>query len=101
MTRAGSRSRCCTSGASRCCSDFMRRALFLLAAGAGLAASPDAHAQGAPTHAGDAASYCRYVEGVADSLADLEQAPVLFGTGGIVSGADVSPGGSILGPTTR
>jgi hypothetical protein len=79
----------------------MRRALFLLAAGVVLAASPDAQAQGAPSHPNDAASYCRYVQGVADSLADLEQAPVLFGTGGIVSGADVSPGGSILGPTTR
>lgn len=79
----------------------MRGSFFLLAAGAVLAASPDARAQGAPSRPDDAGSYCRYVEGVADSLADLEQAPVLFGTGGVVSGADVSPGGSILGPTTR
>lgn len=79
----------------------MRRAVFLLVAGAGLVVSASARAQSAPAHPGDAASYCRYVEGVADSLADLEQGPVVFGTGGIVSGADVSPGGSILGPTTR
>ena len=79
----------------------MVRARFVLVAGLGLVTSLNAQAQSAPPRAGDAPSYCQFVKGVADSLADLEQAPVLFGTAGIVSGADASPGGSILGPTTR
>jgi hypothetical protein len=49
----------------------------------------------------DAAAYCEYVTGMADSDSALDMAPVLFGTGGFVSGQDVSPGGSLLGPTTR
>jgi hypothetical protein len=49
----------------------------------------------------DAAAYCQYVTGVADSDRALDMSPTLFGTGGVVSGQDVSPGGSLLGPTTR
>jgi hypothetical protein len=49
----------------------------------------------------DAAAYCDYVKGVADSTAALEMAPTIFGTAGIVSGQDVSPGGSLLGPAKR
>src|SRR5258707_5686164 len=49
----------------------------------------------------DAAAYCEYVTGVADSESALDMWPTLFGTGGVVSGQDVSPGGSLLGPRTR
>ena len=49
----------------------------------------------------DGASYCEYVKGVADSESDLEMAPTIFGSGGLVSGAEAQPGTSIIGPTTR
>jgi hypothetical protein len=49
----------------------------------------------------DGEAYCRFVTGVADSESALEVAPTLFGTAGLVSGQDVSPGGSLLGPTKR
>jgi hypothetical protein len=49
----------------------------------------------------DAAAYCEYVAGVADSDSALDMSPTLFGTAGLVSGQDVSPGGSLLGPRTR
>jgi hypothetical protein len=49
----------------------------------------------------DAAAYCQYVTGVAGSDSALDMAPVLFGTAGLVSGQEVSPGGSLLGPTKR
>jgi hypothetical protein len=49
----------------------------------------------------DADAYCDYVTGVADSESVLDMSPTIFGTGGEVSGQDVSPGGSLLGPTTR
>jgi hypothetical protein len=78
---------------------------FLAALFASLAASASARGQSddqaAALQRSDAAAYCRFVKGVADSQSDLEMAPTLFGTAGLVSGADVSPGGSILGPTTR
>jgi len=54
-----------------------------------------------PAPEADAAAYCAYTTGVAASESALEMAPTLFGTAGLVSGADVSPGGSVLGPTTR
>ena len=49
----------------------------------------------------DADAYCEYVEGIAHSLSDVEMAPTIFGSGGLVSGAEAQPGTSIIGPTTR
>jgi hypothetical protein len=49
----------------------------------------------------DAAAYCEYVTGIADSDSALDMSPTLFGTAGFVSGIDVSPGGSLLGPAKR
>jgi hypothetical protein len=61
------------------------------------AVAPSARAQSRE----DAAAYCEYVTAIADSTSALDMAPVLFGTAGLVSGQDVSPGGSLLGPTRR
>jgi hypothetical protein len=88
----------------------MRRSVILSSA-AVFSVATAAHAQSTsaagpsngavPTSARDAAAYCEYVKGVADSTAALEMAPTVFGTAGIVSGQDVSPGGSLQGPAKR
>jgi hypothetical protein len=49
----------------------------------------------------DASAYCDFVSGIARSESALDMAPTAFATAGVVSGADVSPGGSVLGPTAR
>jgi hypothetical protein len=70
--------------------------------GAALAlASTFASSARAQSTRSDTDAYCEYVTGVADSQSDLEMAPTIFGSGGLVSGAEASPGTSILGPTTR
>ena len=54
-----------------------------------------------PSSADDAAAYCHYVTGIADSESALDLAPRLFGTLGVVSGADAPTGATALPPTTR
>ena len=87
----------------------MRRRAIVLATAGLLATTATARAQSAPqatpteapSIAHDAGSYCEYVKGVANSLAALEMAPTAFGTGGIVSAQDISPGVSFVGPAAR
>jgi hypothetical protein len=88
----------------------MKRGAFAAIALATMAGAATARAQQPASAAGasagaqsreDAAAYCDYVTGVADSLSALDLWPTIFGTAGLVSGQDVSPGGSLLGPTKR
>jgi hypothetical protein len=75
----------------------MKTMMFVSIALATLAAASTANAQSKE----DAAAYCDFVTGIAESGSALDMSPTLFGTAGLVSGQDVSPGGSLLGPTKR
>ena len=75
----------------------MKKTTFIALALALWASASTGHAQSKE----DATAYCEYVTGISDSDGALDMAPTLFGTAGLVSGQDVSPGGSLLGPTKR
>lgn len=85
----------------------MNRTTFAGITLAALAAATTAKAQSKE----DAAAYCEYVTGIADSDSALDMWPTLFGTAGLVpsvevtaapgGGQTVSGGGTLLGPTKR
>jgi hypothetical protein len=85
----------------------MKTTSFVVIALAVFAASSTARAQSKE----DAAAYCEYVAGIADSDSALDMSPTLFATAGLVpsveattvpgGGQTVSSGGTLLGPTKR